>query len=834
LLALCSLGYLTLLPGQDSNGDGKDAFTKAVQPFLSRNCYACHSAQTAMANLDLAGFKSEAEASSRPEVWRKVLEKLTTAKMPPKGQPAPPKAEVAAVSTWIDGLLARNPSPKEQAPGRVTARRLNRVEYNNTVRDLLGVACHPADEFPVDDSGYGFDNNGDVLSVSPLLMEKYMAAARKLSQLAVYGELVPSRPGRLIRLLNRRSPDVDDVLSSGNAGVYLPYSLRGAMYGSWVFPADAEYEFRLRIANFRGEAENNTLSAEEKARQAEERKKRIEQLQAARKSGGEAPVRPREVTPEQLKAREEAARKAAPPRKLILTVDGAPVIATVVEGTTTFGYDRGEFTTRVPLKAGEHFLRASFPELADLKDPRENINPDMRRALFVDYLEIVGPFNPSQQPPASYRRVFVCGHPPGKHNSQCARQVVSNLIERAYRRPVTEQEFASKLNLVAMVQHDGGTFEDGVKLALQAILSSPDFLFRIERDPLPVSATAPAYQLDDYELAARLSYFLWATMPDDELYRAAKERKLGQPAVLEAQVRRMLADPKSHNLVDNWAAQWLQLRSMGRTKPDPKRFPTVDDELLDAMRHETSLFVEAIIKEDRSILDFVDAPFTYVNGPLARHYGIPGVNGEDFQRVALDGKQRGGILTQGAILTVSSYPTRTSPPVRGKWVLENLLGAPPPPPPPNVPTLNEANLGTEISMKERFEQHRKDPSCSPCHNMMDPIGFGLENYDAAGSWRTRDGKFPIDTTGTLPDGRTFTGSKGLKEILRSRSDEFVRNVTVKLLTYALGRGLERADDTTVDSIVRDVTANDYRFSALVLDVVKSKPFQMRSVEIAKK
>jgi len=472
--------------------------------------------------------------------------------------------------------------------------------------------------------------------------------------------------------------------------------------------------------------------------------------------------------------------------------------------------------------------------LADLKDPRENINPDLRRALFVDYLEIVGPFNPSPQPPASYRKVFVCGHAPGKHNPQCAHQVVSSLMEHAYRRPVTDQELASKLNLVSMVRRDGGTFEEGIKLALQAILASPDFLFRIEKDPAHGIAATNAYRLDDYELASRLSYFLWASMPDDELYRAAKERRLRQPPVLEAQVRRMLADPKSHNLVDNWAAQWLQLRSLGRTKPDPKRFPTVDDELLDAMRHETSLFVEAIIREDRSILDFIDAPFTYVNGPLARHYGIPGINGEEFQRVALDGEQRGGVLTQGAILTVSSYPTRTSPPVRGKWVLENLLGAPPPPPPANVPTLNEADLGTQISMKERFEQHRKDPSCSPCHTLMDPIGFGLENYDAAGAWRTREGKFPIDTTGTLPGGRTFTGSRGLKEILRLRSDEFVRNVTVKMLTYALGRGLEGADDATVESIARDVAATNYKFSALVLDVVKSSPFEMRSVEVAKK
>ena len=844
LVTLCSVGYLTLLLGQDARRGAPGSASKAapardtffsttVQPFFARNCYTCHSGEHAVANLNLASFSSEVVATGQPELWQRVLEKLSTGKMPPPGLPTPPKADVEQVTAWIEALLGHDARQREPEPGRVTARRLNRVEYNNTVRDLLGVAARPADEFPVDDSGYGFDNNGDVLSVSPLLMEKYMAAAGKVAQIAIYGEAVPSKPGRLIRLLNRRSPDADDVLSAGNAGVYLPYSLRGAMYGNWVFPVDAEYEFRLRVANFRGDTEAaNGLSPEERARLDAEKKKRFEEFQAQQKKGAAAPRVRRQLTQEEIKARVEAARTQAPPRKLIFTVDGAPLISEVIQGASAFGYDRGEFTARVPMKAGEHFLRASFPELADLQDPRENINIDMRRGLFVDYLEIVGPFNPSPEPPASYKKIFVCGHPPGKHNAQCARNVVSNLVERAYRRPVTEPELVSKLNLVSLVQRDGGSLEEGVKLALQAIVASPDFLFRIEKDPKP--GTGSAYSVDEYELASRLSYFLWASMPDDELYRVAREQKLRRPEVLEAQVRRMLADSKAHNLVENWAAQWLQLRNLGRTKPDPKRFPTVDDELLDAMRRETSLFVETIIREDRSILDFIDAPFTYVNGPLARHYGIPGINGEEFQRVSLNGEQRGGLLTQGAILTVSSYPTRTSPPVRGKWVLENLLGTPPPPPPPDVPTLNEANLGTEVSMKERFAQHRKDSSCAPCHNLMDPIGFGLENYDAVGMWRTHDGKFPIDTTGTLPGGKTFTGSKGLKEILRARSGEFVRNVTAKMLTFALGRGLETADNATIDSISRDVAAHNYRFSALVLDVVTSKSFQMRSVEIAKK
>ncbi len=757
--------------------------------------------------------------------------------------------------------------------GRVTARRLNRVEYNNTIRDLLGVAARPADEFPVDDSGYGFDNNSDVLSVSPLLMEKYMQAAETISRLAVYGETLPAKPTRLVRMMNRRSQDAyDTVVTEGNSGVYLPYSLRGAMYGNYTFPVDGEYEFRLRIANFRGD--DADITDDERARRAEERRKLFEQRRLEREKAAAAaaaagtPVPPggggraggprREPTPEELKARDEAARKAAPPRKLVLSVDGAPVITTVIEGTGAFGYSQGEFTARATVKAGERFLRASYPELADLADPRENINPDMRRGLFVDYLDIVGPFSPSTAPPASYTKIFICN----QTTTQCAKTILSSLMERAYRRPVTEEELKSKLDLVALAQKEGDTFQEGIRLALQAILASPNFLFRIEapsssagrpssigdRRPtggpvLAMAAQRPAmadrrsttdeHPVSDVELASRLSYFLWASMPDAELMRVAKSGTLRQPAVLDAQVRRMMADPKGYNLVENWAAQWLQLRNLGRTKPDPKRFPTVDDELLDAMRKETSLFVETIIKEDRSLLDFIDAPFTFVNGPLARHYGITGVDGEAFQRVTLDGEQRSGILTQGAILTVSSYPTRTSPPVRGKWVMENLLGTPPPPPPDDVPSLNESNIGTEVSLRERLEQHRRDPSCSPCHVLMDPLGFGLENYDAVGAWRTHDGKFPIETAGTLPGGQTFTGSKGLKEILRGKSDAFVHNVTEKLLTYSLGRGLERFDRPTVEAIATQVKANNYKFSSLVMEVVKSRPFQMQSVEAAR-
>ncbi len=834
LAPVASVVWMPTLVGQDRSPDV--AFVETVQPFLATYCYSCHNDKLSTAGLDLTTFSHASAVSKTPELWDKVLEKIASGKMPPGGLPEAGKQQAEAVTHWISGALAEAGFGDQPQAGRVTARRMNRVEYNNTIRDLLGVAVRPADQFPVDDSGYGFDNIGDVLTVSPMLMEKYLQAAHEVSQIAVFGAAVPDKPTKLIRLLNRRSPDAADTASVEASDAYLPYSMRGAMYGSWNFPVDGEYELRLRIANFR--SEDDLLTPEEREAKEAERKKRFEELAAARAANPDAaPRRRREATPEELQARLEAARKAAPPRQLLMQVDGEPVFSTIVEGASAFGYDRGEYPVRVKLTAGEHAIRASYPELANLDDPRENINPDLRRALFVDYLDIVGPFNPSKEPPASYHKIFICGHNPGEHGAQCARRVVQNLIERAYRRPVSDSELASKLNLVQLAQKEGDSLEEGVRLALEAILASPDFLYRIEqRDgkpaPSAASASVPeAEPIGAYELASRLSYFLWASMPDEELFQAAKAGNLNTPEELERQVRRMLADPKAtENLAGNWAAQWLQLRNLGRTKPDPDRFPTVDDELLDAMRTETNLFVKEIIRDDHSILDFIDAPFTYLNGPLARHYGISGVDGEGFRRVELDGVQRGGVLTQGAIMTVSSYPTRTSPPVRGKWVLENLLGTPPPPPPPNVPPLDESKAAESMTLRERLARHRQDPSCSPCHNLMDPIGFGLESYDAVGAWRTHDGGALIDTSGVLPDGKSFQGAKDLKQLLKGQSGTFTRNVTQKMLTYALGRGLERYDQPTVDHIVAQVEANDYKFSALVMEVAKSAPFRMRSAE----
>src|SRR5688572_7784715 len=467
-------------------------FQQNVLPVLSKSCMTCHNDRSKAGTLSLDPFNDPFTALAQPAVWQKVVEKVSAGAMPPPAAAPLSQADRDVILNFarkVPGVAdAMNVRP---SAGRVTARRLNRVEYNNTIRDLLGVAARPADEFPVDDSGYGFDNNGDVLSVSPMLMEKYMQAAEKISRLAVYGEPLPEKPTRIVRLMNRRSQDAYDVLSEGNSGVYLPYSLRGAMYGNFTFPVDGEYEFRLRIANFRGD--DGDLTDEERARRAEERRKlfearRLEQEKAGAggATAGAAPARRgggprREPTPEELKARDEAARKAAPPRKLILTVDSAPVISTVIEGNGTFGYSQGEFTERATVKAGERFIRASYPELADLDSPLQNINPDMRRGLFVDYLDIVGPFNPSTAPPASYKKIFICS----QKTAQCARTILSSLMEQAYRRPVTDEELKSKLDLVTLAQREGDSFDEGIRLALQAILASPNFLFRIEANPRP-------------------------------------------------------------------------------------------------------------------------------------------------------------------------------------------------------------------------------------------------------------------------------------------------------------------------------------------------------------
>ncbi len=440
---------------------------------------------------------------------------------------------------------------------------------------------------------------------------------------------------------------------------------------------------------------------------------------------------------------------------------------------------------------------------------------------FLEYIQIYGPSSQDARTAGrTYQRIFACE----QQTPECARRIIEPLAHRAYRRPVAKDELDELLGLVRMAQSRGDAFENGIRIALEAILVNPNFLFRIERDG---AGAGVVHRISDIELASRLSYFLWSSMPDDELLGLAEKDRLHTPEVLHAQMKRLLADPRSRSLVENFASQWLQFRNLDVLKPDPARFPQFDAKLRESMRTETELFCEAIVREDRSILDFLDGRFTFLNERLAKHYGIDGVTGSEFRRVELDGAQRGGVLTQASILTVSSYPTRTSPVIRGKWVLENLLDTPPPPPPPDVPPLDEAAVGTTVSMREQLEKHRSNAVCAGCHSRMDPIGFGLENYDAIGRYRTADGNFPIDPSGTLPNGKSFAGAAELKAILRADPQTFTRALSQKLLTYALGRGLESYDRAAIATITNRVQQSDYRFSALVQAIVDSVPFQMR-------
>ena len=724
----------------------QDAFLKTVRPFLARNCFACHGDKLKTADLNLEIFRDPAAAAHARTVWEKVFDKLRTGQMPPPGRPAPAPEEVRAVLEWIENnafRLERNGTPD---PGRVTAHRLNRVEYNNTIRDLLALDFRPADDFPRDDEGYGFDNIGDVLSLSPVLMEKYLAAAEQIARKA-------------IMVSQALRPTVERYKAEKLNQV-------GSIRTKHFFPADAEYDLKAGLGGIRPEGSSLLKLAV-----------RLDDEQ----------IRLFDVNPERNQPR--------------------------------------TFDLRVAIKAGEHELGLSF--IDDTFRPEDNPIASRDRYLAIDYIEVRGPFNPAPpQLTESHKRIFTCGHASDGHISECGRRVLADLARRAYRRPVTDKEIERLERFVQLAEKEGDSFERGIRLGLQAILVSPHFLFRIERDPEPADPEA-VHRISDYELASRLSYFLWSSMPDEELFSCAEKASLREPGVLETQLKRMLLDPKSSALVENFAGQWLQVRNLESVKPDPDRFPAFDEELRAAMRAETRLFFETIMREDRSILDFIDARFTFLNERLARHYGISGVVGPEFRRVTLRGNQRSGILTQASVLTVSSYPTRTSPVLRGKWLLENFLGAPPPPPPPGVANVNEEAIGSSASLRQQLEKHRSDQSCAVCHSRMDALGFGLENYDAIGAWRNRDGRFPVDSSGVLPGGKSFRGPGQLKEILRRDKGAFVQCLTEKMLTYALGRGLERYDVPAVDAISRRVTESDGRFSRLIFEIVNSWPFQMR-------
>jgi hypothetical protein len=561
------------------------------------------------------------------------------------------------------------------------------------------------------------------------------------------------------------------------------------------------------------------------------------------------------------------------PVQIALWIDGQQVETSNFDPDTLaqFSDDRQDFggktvDFRARLRAGDHWVAISILRLYEglppsyggpnpskrpippppvFKPPRANISPERLAALKKQFearlaekvpvnearitgIDIGGPYNQTKGPSdESLKKVYACGHFDGKHQDGCDRKIVSSLARRAYRRPVRPDEVSKLAGLVSMAVAKGDSFEEGIVQAIQAILVSPHFLFRIEQDRR-LTRAGDIHLISQHELASRLSYFLWSSMPDDELLRLADEQALRRPGALEAQVKRMLKDPKSQALAENFGGQWLELRKLESVKPERELFPEFEEYLRMSMRRETEMFFENIVRQDRSILDFVDADYTFLNERLARFYKIPNVTGPEFRQVSLVGNpERGGVLTHASVLTVSSYSTRTSPVLRGKWILENILNAPPPPPPPDVPNLDEAKIGSSMTLRQQLEEHRKNATCAACHARMDPLGFGLENFNAIGQWRAQDGKFPVDSSGTLPDGRSFNGPQELKAILKADRDVFTRGLTEKLLTYALGRGLERYDRPAVKKIAARVAANDYRFSSLALEIVNSLPFQYR-------
>lgn len=763
-------------------------FQKLVQPFFAKHCLECH-ADKESGEVRLDRFKDEAALAKGVATIDKVVGMLKKGAMPPKKRPQPSHDETKPVLAWLESYIVSIDRASSGDPGRVVIRRLNRTEYNNTVRDLLGVVFRPGDDFPADVPGHGFDNIGGTLTVSPVLVEKYLSAAEKVARTAIYGvetmkpERTPHQPFFTADAFSKNKSVKHDYDESG-------MSLPSALHVVQRFPADGEYVLRTILRGVRPAGSN--------------------------------------------------------PVELGFWIDGKLAhearieVPTKVEQGRAPGELNGKWAEfRTSITAGEHWLSVSLLRMyeglpAEYKGP----NPAQAKttasappmkvraadAFFPMYLDVVGPHNQVKGPSReSLQRIYRFG--PGPHDAAGVRKIVADLARRAYRRPVTDKEIDHLAGLVDMVQKDGDSLEEGLCLAIQQMLISPHFLFRVEK--APPETKDGSYRINQHEFATRLSYFLWSSMPDEELARCADQGKLYEPAVLEAQVRRMLKDAKSSALVENFGGQWLQTRALESHTPDRVKYSEFTDYTRMSMKKETDLFFEHILREDRSVLDFLDANYTFLNERLAEFYKIPGVKGHEFRKVDLTGTKRGGILTHASVLTISSYANRTSPVVRGKWILENLLNTPPPPPPPDVPTFDEQAVGKTMSLREQLEKHRANAACASCHSRMDPLGFALENFDAVGAWRDKDGKFPIETAGTLPDGRSFKGYEDLRAILKADAAAFAECLADKMLTYALGRGLERSDRNTIKGVAEKMARNDYRFSSLVLAIVESTPFQMQ-------
>jgi len=755
------------------------------QAVLAKYCVTCHNQRTktgglALDTLDLANLHEHAE------VWEQVVRKVRTGAMPPVGRPRPDAAVAGNLLAWLETGLDRA-ALEHVNPGRPALHRLNRAEYSNVIRDLLGVEIDAASMLPADVAGHGFDNNADALTLSPALTERYLGAAAKISQMAL------GRPRGL------PAPETFFVPTDRDQGVRvsddLPFGSRGGLAVRYYFPADGEYLFQMRPR------ENGV-------------------------AGGFEGI-------------------TAEPHQLNVGLDNVQVWTGTVGGPEIVklrGDERDKKVVesmqfRVPVKAGLHLVQVYFNAKTtayseDLFDRSLRREPYRQAAgaTNISTLTITGPQPEtaavSESP--SRRRVLICLPVSANEEAVCAKKIISNLARRGYRRPVAEEDLQVLLASYRAGSNRGG-FESGVEMAIRSILVSPDFLFRLESQPRGIAAGTP-YRLSDLDLASRLSFFLWSSIPDDELLQVAEKSTLRKPDVLQRQVRRMLADPRSQALVDNFAGQWLFIRNVAGHQPSPEVLFHYDDNLRKAFERETKLFFESIIRENRSVVDLLGADYTYLNERLAKHYAIPGVFGERFRRVSLPpDSPRRGLLGQGSILMATSYPNRTSPVIRGKWILENIFGAPPPPPPPNVPELKDDRDPRKVlPMREQLAAHRKNPVCAGCHAQMDQLGFALENFDGIGEWREiYPSGAKVDASAELPDGTKFNGPAELRQVLVTHSDEFLTTMTEKLLTYALGRGLEASDASAVRRIKRDAARENHRFASLIEGIVTSTPFQMK-------
>jgi len=736
------------------------AFTAATKELFDDTCSECHNPTDLSGGFDVNVYRSVETLATDRDRWESILAKLKTREMPPDDAVIQPSDEqINTLVKLLEKEFERADAAMKPDPGRVTARRLNRAEYTNTIRDLLAVDFRADRNFPTDDSGEGFDNIGDVLTVSPVLMEKYLAAAGRIAERAIATGSLP-KPVEVeysLRFKNLRRIDPSNVEATHR------------------FDFDADYELKIGLPGQRA--------------------------------------------------------KDAAPVTLGLWIDGRLVQTTTVEtrpsGLVYFN-PFSEERIRVPITEGDHTLRLGFIDdpfvktLAQDEIYKDSVNK------WVGAVTVIGPFATSGEKP-SRKKILVCDPASGR---RCVDRILATLARRAYRRPVTGAEVAALKRFVDMARADGQSVEQGIGLAIQAMLVSPHFLFHIERDLYP-NDPSRMHRVSDVELASRLSYFLWNSMPDDELLSLAERRRLSVPLVLDTQVKRMLADPRSAAMAENFAGQWLEIRNLDAIKPDPQKFPAWTPELRDAMKTETRMFFDTILRENRPVGEFIDARYTFLNELLAKHYGIDNVTGPEFRRVDLATGERGGVLTHGSVLAVSSYPTRTSVVIRGRYILQNILGTPPPPPPADVPALDEQAVGTTASLRKQMEAHRTSAICASCHSRMDPLGFALENYDAIGKWRTMDGGFPVDSSGVLPGGKKFANSAEMRQILTERVPELTRTLTEKLLIYSLGRGLQRYDRPTVNGITKRVAASGYGFQTLVQEVVRSLPFQSRRAEDVK-